>query len=288
MVITKVDVAGQADGSAPADHPDAPNEPVPAGPESGPEAGPENGPEAGPEAGPESGPDLPDGLGSDTIGSRTIFSDNFDGGYEVYWQLGESSDGPITATTDGTNNIVALDSTQADFTRLRSNLLGQYFTDVNITASMKIRIDQAPTSTRTVRLDVRQSAATANIFYAVGATIGIDGSMSKVSVFKKVDDGAGNYTICELAAGAQFATPVKMNQWRTIKLTITGTTNVRLTAYFEDLAMATYTDDCVTPLPATNGAKVPNGGCLASQTGLGIQVEKGIAASVDDVVVTTP
>ncbi len=64
---------------------------------------------------------------------------------------------------------------------------------------------QAPTSTRTIRLDVRQSAATADIFYAVGATIANDGTVTRVSVFKKVDDGAGNYTICELAEGAFFA-----------------------------------------------------------------------------------
>jgi hypothetical protein len=44
---------------------------------------------------------------------------------------------------------------------------------------------QAPTSTRTIRLDVRQSEATANIFYAVGATIANDGTMTKVSVFRQ-------------------------------------------------------------------------------------------------------
>jgi hypothetical protein len=33
---------------------------------------------------------------------------------------------------------------------------------------------------------------------------------------------------------------------------------------------------------------VPNGGCLADQAGLGIQIEYEIIASVDDVWVTAP
>ena len=234
------------------------------------------------------GGDLSAPLDGTTNTTSTLFYDDFEAGYEVKWSLSESSDGLVSNTADGTNNVATLDTTLADYTRLRSNLNGQYFTEVNLTASMKFRIETAPTSTRTVRLDVRQSATTANIFYAVGATIATDGSMTNISVFKKVDDGAGNYTMCELAAGALFATPVAMNQWRSIRLTITGTTNVRLVAYFEDLEMVTYTDDCVSPLIATNGATVPNGGCLANQRGLGIQVEKGIKASVDDVLVTSP
>ncbi len=228
-------------------------------------------------------PDGPAGL-------RTLFYDGFDGTYGVNWATSGSGDGPVTDAMDGTNMIVTLDSTQSDFTRLRCNLTGDLFKEVNLTASMKIRIEQAPTSTRTVRLDVRQAETTENIFYAVGATVATDGTLTKVSLFKKVDDGAGNYTICDLADGTPFATPVPMNQWRTIKLTITGTTNVRLMAFFEEQTtpMATYTDDCASPLIATNGATVANGGCLADQWGLGIQVEKGIKASVDDVLVTTP
>jgi hypothetical protein len=242
----------------------------------------------GPEPGPEAGSDLPTSLDAQT--SSPLFYDGFDGTYGVNWMTSGSGDGPVTDAMDGSNMIVTLDSTQSDFSRLRCNLTGDHFKEVNLTASMRIRIEQAPTSTRTVRLDVRQAATTENIFYAVGVTVATDGTMTKVSLFKKVADGAGNYTICELAAGAPFATPVPMNQWRTIKLTITGTTNVRLKAYFEEQTtpMATYTDDCVSPLIATNGATVDNGGCLADQWGLGIQVEKGIKASADDVLVTTP
>ncbi len=283
IAITTIDGAAQADSAVATDRAVPRTETTPDTP-----ARPESGPEAGPEAGPETGPDLLTASDAVTSFPRILFSDGFDSGFEINWLLSESSDGPIANTMSGTNEFVTLDSTQADFTRLRCNLDGDKFKDVNVTASMKIRVEQAPTSTRTIRLDIRQAATTANIFYAVGATIANDGTMTKVSVFKKVDDGAGNYTICELAAGAPFATPVAMNQWRTIKLTISGTTNVQLVAYFETLAMATYTDDCVSPLTATNGATVPNGGCLADQWGLGIQVEKGIKASVDDVLVTTP
>jgi hypothetical protein len=50
----------------------------------------------------------------------------------------------------------------------------------------------------------------------------------------------------------------------------------------------TFTDDCTSNLIATNGVMVKNGGCLEGQTGLGIQVEKGIKISVDDVLVTAP
>ena len=229
-------------------------------------------------------------VSKDTLppGPVTLFSDGFGGGYEVNWLLSESSDGPVTNTRDGTNAIVTLDSSQDDYTRIRCNLSGDKFTTQDITAAMKLRIEQAPSSTRNVRLDVRQSKDTANIFYAVGVVVAIDGTITNVSIFKKVPDGAGNYTICELAAGALFATPIAMNQWRRIKLTISGTSSVRLVAYFEDLQVASFTDDCTSTLTATNGVSVANPGCLADQTGLGIQVEKGLKASVDDVLVTGP
>jgi hypothetical protein len=222
-----------------------------------------------------------------TSTATVLFSDNFGGGYEVNWLLSVSNDGPVSDTQDGSNKIVTLDSTQNDYTRLRCNLDGSKFTNTSITASMKVRIEQAPSSTRTVRLDVRQAAATENIFYAVGASIATDGSMTKVSIFKKVDDGAGGYTICSLAEG-KFATAVAMGQWRTIKLTISGTTSVRLAAFFEDAQMASFVDDCVSSLTSTAGVTVANGGCLADQTGIGIQVEKGVTASVDDVLVVSP
>ena len=217
-----------------------------------------------------------------------LFSDNFDSTYEVNWYRSNSSDGPVTDKLDGSNALVTLDATTTDFTRLRCNLDGQLFKDIDITASMKVRIEQAPTSTTRVRLDVRQAADTENIFYAVGATIANDGSMTKLGIFKKVDDGSGGYTICSLAE-KKFATPIAMNnQWHTIKLTISGTTSVQLAAYFEDANMATFVDDCVSFLTSTNGTTVPNGGCLADQTGLGIQAESGLLVSVDDVLVTTP
>jgi hypothetical protein len=221
-------------------------------------------------------------------GPVTLFSDGFDGGYEVNWLLSDSSDGPVTNARDGANAIVTLDSSQTDYTRIRCNLSGDLFTATNITASMRLRIEDPPSSTRTVRLDVRQSAATANIFYAVGAVVATDGTITQVSIFKKVPDGSGNYTICEVASGEPFATPIAMNQWRRIKLTISGTSSVHLAAFFEDLQVATFNDDCTSPLLATNGMPVANGGCLADQTALGIQVEKGLIASVDDVLVTTP
>jgi len=247
---------------------------------------------------------VPDSSGRDTspeaaatrdtqpAGPVTLFSDGFAGGYEVNWLLSESSDGPVTNAQDsgnaGGNAIVSLDSSQTDFTRIRCNLSGDLFSATNITASMRLRVEDPPNSTRTVRLDVRQSAATANVFFAVGAVVAKNGTITQVSIFKKVPDGFGDYTICELASGEPFATPIAMNQWRRIKLTISGTTSVRLVAYFEDLQVASFTDDCASTLTATNGASVANGGCLADQTALGIQVEKGLKASVDDVLVTTP
>ena len=221
-------------------------------------------------------------------GPVTLFSDDFSGGYEVNWLLSDSSDGPVTNAKDGSNPIVTLDSSQTDYSRLRGNLSGDLFTAKDITASMRLRIEDPPSSTRTVRLNVRQAAATVNIFYAVGAVVATNGSITQVSIFKKVPDGLGSYTICEIASGAPLATPIAMNQWRRIKLTISGTTSVHLAAFFEDLQVASFTDDCTSPLIATNDAQVANGGCLADQTGLGIQVEKGRKASVDDVLVTTP
>jgi hypothetical protein len=221
-------------------------------------------------------------------GPVTLFADGFDGGYEVNWLLSESSDGPVTNARDGDNAIVTLDASQTDYTRIRCNLSGDLFAATNITASMRLRIEDPPSSTRTVRLDVRQSAATANVFYAVGAVVAKDGTITQVSIFKKVPDGLGNYTICEVASGEPFATPIAMNAWRRIKLTISGTTSVHLAAFFEDLQVATFNDDCTSTLLATNGVPVANGGCLSDQTALGIQVEKGLIASVDDVLVTTP
>ena len=237
------------------------------------------------ETGSETGSEI--GSSTTTGGSGVLFHDDFGGGYEVNWLLSVSNDGPVSDTTDGTNRIVTLDSSSNDYSRLRCNLDGAIFTNTDITASMKVRVERAPSSDRTVRLDVRQAASTENIFYAVGATVTTDGSITKVGVYKKVDDGNGGYTICSLAQG-KLATPVAMNQWSTLKLTIAGTTSVHLAAIFDNTQMASYVDDCVSPLTSTDGNTVPNGGCLAEQTGLGIQVEKGITASVDDVQVTTP
>lgn len=227
-------------------------------------------------------PDLPDG-GS---GVRTLFYDGFDDGYAHNWSTSESSDGPITDATDGSNKLATFDSTQADYTRLRCNLDGSFFTDIDISASMKIRIDRAPASTRTVRLDVRQASSTANIFYAVGATVNTAGAIARVSIFKKVSDGMGDYTECELAPGPAYSPALPMGDWRTIKLTISGSTTTKMTAFLDGNAVATFTDDCTSPITATNGQIVANGGCLVGLTGLGIQVEKGIKASVDDVLVT--
>jgi hypothetical protein len=288
------DLSPTANKDVPTDYVTADRAGPESGPEAGPEAGLESGPEAGPEAGPESGPEAgPEAafdlrMGGVDSGATTLFFDNFSNGYLDKWKLSESSDGPITDTMDGTNKIATFDSSNADVSRLRCNLDGSYFTDADISASMKVRIDVAPTSTRVVRLDVRQAAASTNVFYAVGVTVNTDGAMTKVSVFKKVPDGTGNYTEVELAASPQFIPLVPMGNWRTIKLTISGTTSVKSAASFEGTPLASHTDDCTTTLTAMDGSKVPNGGCLGGQTGLGIQVEKGIVASVDDVLVTAP
>jgi len=254
-----------------------------AAPDSAPDAAPDGPSDPSPDRAPDIAPDQAPDAVPDT--SSNLFNDDFGSGYEVNWSLSSSNDGPVTNTQDGINKTVALDATNDDYSRLRCNLGGDKFANTDVTASMKVKIVQAPSSSRTVRLDVRQSVDTENIFYAVGATIADDGSMTKVSIFKKVDNGAGNYTICSLGEG-KFATPVAMNQWRTLRLSIRGITSVRLVAYFEDAEMARATDDCVSDLTATNGVTVANGGCLATQTGLGIQVERGITAMVDDVLVT--
>ena len=119
----------------------------------------------------------------------------------------------------------------------------------------------------------------------MGATIATDGSTIKVGIFKKVDDGDGNYTICALAQ-TNLANPVAMGEWRSLKLAVSGTERVRLEGSYDDVPVVGFEDDCVSPLVSTAGNTVPNGGCLAEQTALGIQVEKGLKASVDDVVVT--
>jgi hypothetical protein len=255
-------------------------------PDAAPDAQPDTQPDTRPDTQPDARPDTQPDARPDTP-TNLLFSDDFSGGWEVHWLLSVSNDGPVSNGMDGSDRIAVLDATANDYSRLRCNLNGEIFTNADLVASMKLRIEKAPSTTRTVRLDVRQASDTENVFYAVGATIADDGSITKVGIFKKVDDGLGGYTICSLAQD-QFATPVAMGQWRTIKLAISGTTSVRLAAYFEDAQVATYYDDCVSDLTATDGTTVPNGGCLTdqSQTGLGIQVEKGIKASVDDVLVT--
>jgi hypothetical protein len=219
------------------------------------------------------------------------FLDDFSGGWAANWEFSASADGPVSDSFDGSNAIVTFDATDYNYSRLRANRDGRRFADTDITASMRFRVDQAPTSTRLVRLDVRQAKNTENIFYAVGTKVDKDGSITKVGIYKKVDKnveaGEREYTICSLAERT-LTTPVPMGQWRTIKLTVSGTSIVSLTAFFEGQEMARYVDGCVSDLEATDGAKVPNGGCLADQTGIGIQVEAGIKASVDDVLVTAP
>jgi hypothetical protein len=217
----------------------------------------------------------------------TLFADGFDDGLAANWLAPSSSDGPATDALDGTNHVVTLDSTSNGFSRIRSNLTGDKFTEVDITGSMRFRVLQPSTSTRAVRLDLRQALDTENIFYAVGATINNDGQLTKVGVFKKVSDGAGNYTICQLADGA-LETPLASSEWQTIALGISGTTSVKLVAYLNGVQTATATDDCTSDLLSTEKADVPNGGCLSAQTGVGIQVERGLIASVDDVEITAP
>lgn len=233
---------------------------------------------------PDLRPDSPDAGGT----ARTLFDDGFDDGFASNWSISDPSDGPVTDDTDGTNRIATLDSSQTEYSRLRCNLDGSLFTDSDLSASMKLRIDRAPTSTRTVRLDVRQDAGTANIFYAVGATVNASGGITRISIFKKVPDGMGDYTECELAPGPNYSPGLPMGDWRSIKLSVSGSTATKLSAFLDGSMVATFTDDCTSPLTATNGQTVGNGGCLPGRTGLGIQIEKGLKASVDDVLVTAP
>jgi hypothetical protein len=225
------------------------------------------------------------------------FHDDFSSGFELNWAppLGDA-----LVTSDIPNSAVSLNTTNSsgpDFSRL-SVLVNNA---VNVSASMTFRIDSAPSSGRMVRLTVRQSPTTVNIFYAVGATIeSLTGAITKVGIFKKVayvdSSGKTNYTICALTNpnnpnAEKLATPVAIGQWRTIKLVISetssasGTPSVSLTAYFETKMMVTVTDDCSSDLVPTGASPptVPNGGCLADQTAVGIQVDKGMKASVDQV-----
>jgi hypothetical protein len=217
-----------------------------------------------------------------TSTGRTLFRDPFDGGYEVNWFLSDSSNGLVKNDGDGSNRFVILDSTDSEYCRLKYNLDGSKFKDIDLSASFKVRVDEKPPAAHDVRLNVRQSAGTENIYYAVGAVIGDDGSMTKIGIFKKVFDGKDNYTICSLKEEA-FATPVEMKQWRTFGLTLRGTDSVELTAYFEGVQMASFVDDCASSLLSKAGVTVPNGGCLADQTGIGLLAERGIVASVDDI-----
>jgi hypothetical protein len=226
------------------------------------------------------------------------FRDDFTDGFAANWRTSASSDGPVTEYSEDGNGFVRLDASGVSYSRLRANLDGSLFPDVDITAAMRFRVEGAANSTQLVRLDVRQGKATENIFYAVGATVSNDAtkgvSLTRVGIYKKVDkrpETGSAYTICSLAE-TRLASPVPMGQWRTIKLTVTGTRAVHLVASFEDdvvaVATATADDDCASDLEATDNAIVPNGGCLADQTGLGIQVEAGLKASVDWVLVTAP
>jgi hypothetical protein len=240
--------------------------------------------------------DLPD---TGTVPAGLPFRDDFTDGFTANWRTSASNDGPVTAYTENGNGFVRLDaSANADFSRLRANLDGSLFSDVDIAAAMRFRVEGAANSTQLVRLDVRQAKNTENIFFAVGATVSNDPtkgiSITRVGIYKKVDkrpETGTAYTICSLA-DTRLASPVPIGEWRTIKLTVTGTSTVHLVASFEDdvvaVATATADDDCAADLLATDGAIVPNGGCLADQTGLGIQVEEGITASVDWVHVTKP
>jgi hypothetical protein len=224
-----------------------------------------------------------------TTGSKILFGDDFSLGYANAWQVA-SGDGPVTDATDSGNPIVVLDATANDFSRLRCNSGGDKFTAEDLSASVRLRVDSASASSRTVRFDVRQSATSQNIFYAVGATVNKkDGSITAIGLYKKVDDGTGtkNYTISDLAT-TPVASPIPTGNWVSLKIAISGSTSVHLAGALEYLgatAAVSYDDDCVSPLTSTADNHVPNGGCLVGQAGLGIQVEGGIKASADDVLV---
>jgi hypothetical protein len=210
------------------------------------------------------------------------FKDDFSHGYEANWQLANSGDGPALDTTDVDGNpIVSLDSTANDFSRLRCNMGGEKFSDVDVRASMRIRVDRVGDATRTIRLDVRQDSTSQNIFYAAGATVSSsDGSLTKVGIFKKVPTPNSSYTICALAQ-TKLATPIPLGAWATLEIRIRGSSTVHLEASLGETS-AIYDDDCRSELTSTDGTGVPNQGCLAGQTAVGIQVEGGIKASVDD------
>ncbi len=233
-------------------------------------------------------PDVAADAADDTAGSRVLLYDNFDKGYSQFWLKSEPLDGPVTDSTDGTNKIAVLDASQSEYARLRCNADGSHFKDIDVSAAMRFRIDHAPVPPRTLRLVVRQDPSTVNIFYAVTASITTDGSTTRIGILKKVPDGLGSYTECLLATGPTYSPGIPMGEWRTIKISVSGSTKVKLTAFLDGTAVASFTDDCTSPLTATDGTVAPNGGCLADKTGLGIQVEKGIKASVDDVLVTAP
>jgi hypothetical protein len=225
-------------------------------------------------------------VGSDTgPSSNVLFRDDFSGGYAANWLLSVSDDGLVTDSAEAGNPNVTLDATGHKYTRLHGNLDGSLFTNSDIAASLRFKVAQAPAGSRSVRLDVRQASSTENIFYAVGATITKDGTIPKVGIFKKVDDGNSSYTICALAE-SELGAPVSAAPWRSLKLTISGRSTVHLTAYFDGTPLVTFVDDCTSSLTSTAGNTVPNGGCLADQTALGIQIEEDIVAAVDDVLVT--
>jgi hypothetical protein len=219
--------------------------------------------------------------------SALPFSDDFSQGYAKFWQT-SSGDGPVTDAAEGGNSLVVLDATANDFSRLRCNAGGDRFTAQDLTASMRVRIERAPSSSRTVRLDVRQSATSQNIFYAAGATVNKkDGFITSVGVYKKVDDGTGtkSYALCDLATAALGPT-IPLGTWFTLKIAINGSTSAHLVASIESAGTSqtvTHTDDCRSTLTSTADDQIPNGGCLNGQAGLGIQVEGEIKASVDDV-----
>lgn len=231
--------------------------------------------------------DAPPTTALDAARSGLPFRDGFDNGVAYNWQLSVSGDGPVSDGLDGSNRIATLDATNNDFTRIKTNLDGSKFIETDVFASVRFRVEQAPSSTRTVRLNVRQAPNTENIFYAVGASVDSDGKITKVSIFKKVFDGVDNYTICSLKDWKPD-TPLDAGAWRTLSLRIRGTKTVDLTAALDGNASFGALDDCTSDLTATNGDTVPNGGCLPSQTGVGLQVERGIVASFDDVLVTAP
>lgn len=225
---------------------------------------------------------------TDTGTSKTVFSDAFDQGYEANWTW-TSGDGPATDTKDGSNAIVSLDATSNDFSRLHCNSGGDKFTAQNVTASMRVRIEAQPSSSsRLARLDVRQPSGSENIFYAVGAVVSPDdGSVTKVGLYKKVAvvPDSGNYTLCQLAR-TSLSPAIAMGTWLSLAIKVQDAGNgVHLDSYVNGQPIVSYDDDCQKQLEATNGQTVNNGGCLNGNTGLGIQIEGGIEASVDDVLV---